>query len=451
LNAAIASMTGTTYYIDPSKPVNGIGTLADPFNAYPATLNGGNIYLQKRGTTYSDKSNLATFNGRCMIGAYGAGTEKAYLFATVNSGVDYINATNQVILMDLDIMGYRTGGKGTEQGRGIRLRNNADAANMNHWVYNCTVHNFEFGIDSAVNVGSYFSGAKILFTEIYDTALDGMYPTGMTDYEIAYCYIHDVNNYWFINQDQSFSSGNGIQMAFANGSIPTIHLVASFHHNTVDRTSSYNKFCLIFNEQLEGETVSVYNNHFICPLYSSNPTHSVTAIYAASALAVEGSNNNSYIKNNVFEGGEMAIASYTEGEAIYSYNLFINVHFPISNIGVADANIYNNIFKDYTAGAISAASPSEVNCRNNVFDSVNTNIVFSGTSGLLLNSHNHFVQGTTYGTDFTIGDALFADPANKDFRLQAGSPLKDSGVNVGLLKDFTETDIINPPSKGLYD
>jgi parallel beta-helix repeat protein len=64
----------TTYYIDPSVPGPGNGTLASPFRSWTSvTWAPGNTYLQKRGTTYSGVFQLSasgTAALRITIGAY---------------------------------------------------------------------------------------------------------------------------------------------------------------------------------------------------------------------------------------------------------------------------------------------------------------------------------------------------------------------------------------------
>jgi parallel beta-helix repeat protein len=63
-----------TYYIDPSVPGPGNGTLASPFSAWTSvTWAPGNTYLQKRGTTYRGVFQLSasgTASQRITVGAY---------------------------------------------------------------------------------------------------------------------------------------------------------------------------------------------------------------------------------------------------------------------------------------------------------------------------------------------------------------------------------------------
>jgi parallel beta-helix repeat protein len=63
-----------TYYIDPSAPGPGNGTLASPFRSWTSvTWAPGNTYLQKRGTTYAGVFRLAvsgTATQRITVGAY---------------------------------------------------------------------------------------------------------------------------------------------------------------------------------------------------------------------------------------------------------------------------------------------------------------------------------------------------------------------------------------------
>jgi hypothetical protein len=64
----------TTYYVDPTAPSPGNGTLASPFKSWTSvTWAPGNTYLQKRGTTYAGVFKLSasgTALQRIIVGAY---------------------------------------------------------------------------------------------------------------------------------------------------------------------------------------------------------------------------------------------------------------------------------------------------------------------------------------------------------------------------------------------
>jgi len=468
LDAAIADMDGSSYYVNPDT-TEAIG-LQDGSEAHPyaswtsfASLGGNNRYYQKRGTTYNAATGiLRNITGNCLIGAYGDGEDYAYMTCVSNSFSTFIFAEQgRVICKDLDIMGYRSGGIGTELGRGIRLSAPNSGDTMNHWVYNCRVHRFNRGVDSVMS-GGWFSGYKIIKCEIYDTFIENIYPDGGTNFEIAYCYLHDANNSWHVLHN-SDAVGDNIQIDFNNSTFPETHLYAHIHHNTFDRTSSGHKFCLIWNEYMNAEEMHVYNNHFICPV---NGTYSlpVSCIYTSNTYATTIDPCKSFIYNNIFEDGNYGLRNYTTAGTQVHHNLFLRQFIGIaSGIGI-DQNYYNNVFKDYMSVAI-GISTGVVKSKNNVFDtSVTTAYAYSGS--LSESDYNCFrggrIASSAYGLiewqtenptrdQHSDGlDPLFADSDNADFTIQSGSSLDGTGVDVGLTEDFAGDAITVPVSKGIY-
>ena len=461
LSNGIATMTGITYYIDPSAVTNGDGlTPETPFDSWTrlATLGGGNKYLQKRGTTYQAATGVFRgFVGACYMGVYGEGTDFAYLRAGVNTISNFVSTNYRLIIEGYDLLGYRTAGHGTEVGRGIRLSAAASGETMNHIVYNCNIHGFNIGIDGYMS-GGYYYGMKVLHSRIYDIGIDGIYPQGPTDIEIAYNHIYHVNTIWYINEDDGASSGDGIQMGFANGSFPTIHLEASIHHNTIDRSDTRNKFCAIWNEQLNGETVFCYNNHLICADYATDPDHPVSAIYTSlSSGGTDAHICNTEIYNNLFEGGNYGVRNYTRASTQIHHNIFINLYIAVASGGGLNVNVHNNVFKDYTSVAIGMGSTPRVTSRNNTFHtSTLTAYAYASLSGLGASDYNNFfgarINSTAFGLvewkaeqvyddNSTDTDPLYVDVDKFDYHVAAGSPLINAGVDVGLNFDRAGTTI----------
>lgn len=456
LLAAITTMTGTIYYIDPSAETNGDGlTSATPYNTWTAftTLGGSNRYLQKRGTTYqSTTGTFRTFDGPCYLGVYGEGDDYAYIIAGTNAGTDYISSQYRLIIQDYDIKGYRTAGAGTELGRGIRLSATTSGSTMNHIVYNCAVHNFRTGIDGYMASGYYY-GMKVLHSHVYDIGLDGIYPQGPTDIEIAYVNMHDVNNVWFINEDDGTSSGDGIQIGFANGTFPTIHLIANVHHCTIDRTTTRNKFCIIWNEQTNDETVNVYNNHLLCADYATDTDHPVSAIYCG--LPTGGTDadlSTTNIYNNLFEGGNYGVRNYVRASTNIHHNVFKNLFTAIASGGGLNIRVYNNVFKDYTSVAIGMGTNPRVVSKNNVFrTSTAAAYAYASIGGMAESNYNNFfgtrINSSAYGLiewqaeqlhddNSSDSDPLFTDYTNDNFYPLSTSPLIGAGIDVGITSDF---------------
>ena len=133
-------------------------------------------------------------------------------------------------------------------------------------------------------------------------------------------------------------------------------------------------------------------------------------------------------------------------------------------------DIYNNTFAygtTFTPGhIIIAATATQINIKNNIFYSAYQKAIrlFAATLTDLVVTNN--IIGTTgilYGEDYVTWNnaivqsnnqsntnPLMINPANYDFRLQAGSPCIIKGVNVGLTSDYLKSTIIGLPDIGAY-
>jgi hypothetical protein len=190
---------------------------------------------------------------------------------------------------------------------------------------------------------------------------------------------------------------------------------------------------------------------------------------------------------------------------IIRYNYFNGVRGRAIDGFMGHSSIYYNVIANVTDGGASSAIGLEVNgpsnvVYNNVFYSVanigvmfnndpevpdavsifKNNIVYTPTANRAIwvttghpgitTDNNVFWPGagaTKYyweGTDYTFtnwktqsgGDAasVEADPllvSSSDFRLQAGSPAINAGIDVGLTQDFTGRFLVGLPDIGAYE
>lgn len=126
-------------YIDPSQPVNGTGTIENPFNTWVGiTWVAGNSYLQKAGTTFTTAigsagriapSTSGTINNRILISSYGIGSKpKIYNRADTAFNLDrrsYITLENfEIDNTEATAAAIGGGGDTAAESIGIIVRNN---------------------------------------------------------------------------------------------------------------------------------------------------------------------------------------------------------------------------------------------------------------------------------------------------------------------------------------
>jgi len=236
----LITLTGfsKTVYIDPTNDQQfQDGSQKNPFNSWTdCSLTNGNTYLQKRGTTYMSGIQIRVTDNSVTIGAYGAGNRP--IFSYTGSGYAFSVSASYCYISDFEVNGNGTAYAlyGSMGSTGEYWQNNK--------INNCLFENAHntnnggFGIYAMYN-----AGLKVLNTEIGNVALDGIYLAYTPKIEIGYCLIRDVNRRYFINPNQSVSSGDGIQF---DGQYNGFWL----HHTTVDRTNGAgNKFGVIFNSK----------------------------------------------------------------------------------------------------------------------------------------------------------------------------------------------------------
>lgn len=110
-----------------------------------------------------------------------------------------------------------------------------------------------------------------------------------------------------------------------------------------------------------------------------------------------------------------------------------------------DATLYNNVFYgNGTYGLIINSASLVAQVMNNIAAGNTADAMIRGTMGTVTDGYN-CVQGPSTGpwqrTRSLDVNPLFVGPGTGDFRLQAGSPCIDAGIDVGLSADFQG----NPP------
>lgn len=294
-----------TVYIDPSKHYQDeAGTFIRPFDSWQdCELTNGNVYLQKCGTTYTSSVQIYVTSHSVTIGSYGTGNRPIFVFTgtgyafKISASYCYIN-------------NFEVNGSGAAFAL-VGLIGSAGDYGQHNKITNCLLYNAHNPNNAGFGVYGYYNiDPKILNNEIRNVALDGIYLSNTPLLEIGYCYIHDVNRRYFINTDQKYSSGDGIQLdGYYNGFY--------LHHTIIDRTNGAgNKFGVIFNS---GAGTSDKATGII--EYCTFRTDATVS----TALHIE-RGKDIIIRYNHFEGITDAIrlgGRYTSGNKIYS-NTFTN-------------------------------------------------------------------------------------------------------------------------------
>lgn len=441
----LPTLVGTIYYIDPTAPTNGNGlSESTPFNNWSSvsSLTSSRTYLQKAGTTAEFSAGFRSIAGICKIGSYGTGTLPK-IVSTGNTQY-FMQSSFQIIIDGIEVEGTFKNASNMFVNTGIRLRNSP-----NSYIVNSKFHGFGQPIVLApingIN-GSSWSGCNIINCEIYDASLDGMYIDDVTDVTVSHCYIHDVNQLWYVDTNENVSAGDGIQAAFTDTGGDYLRL--TFHSNTIDRRATGNKFCIIYGAGPNAmrATAVVTNNVFMMGDLG------VGGVYLDNTVEP------STFYNNIFTGGTFGIHNRSSAGLTIHHNMFEDVGLAISNIiNQGIGVIYHNVFKacDY---CMSIYTGTIITVRNNYY--LNTvNAVFFGNTYAVLTSNNNvyensaptashatlaaFVTATGQDANSYTGSLETNDPANSDYRPKSASVLLSNGFYIaGIDEDFIG-DIIN--------
>jgi len=215
------------------------------------------------------------------------------------------------------------------------------------------------------------------------------YPTAAITIE---CWISIESVYCYNNYIHNFPWGINITAGQENAIIEDLHIHANVIDGVTNSDVSWNSFGIGLIRQAAGITrrrVDIYNNTIIGETSNS---------YRGIVIAVDGTNEDIEVKNNIIKGFNM-------GVRLENYSGTINL-----------LHLMNNII-------------------NNCVYTVNIQ------------------SGTTY-TNYINSGQITSDPlfvSTLDYHLQANSPAIGAGVYLGLLKDKDGNPWNNPPSIGAYE
>jgi hypothetical protein len=173
-------------YVDPqnSADPNRDGSWAHPFASFADfSFTAGKAYLFRRETTLTHDDGVALLENDMLLGAYGSGARPVYhCTANDDNGNKHAfvnwNGQQNLTIRDLEIYAPQATSC-------VRLMGESGAAAT---IDNCVIHGSGWGI-RAFSV----TGLRIIYTNIYDIADDGMYIQDCTQVEAGANDIHDVN------------------------------------------------------------------------------------------------------------------------------------------------------------------------------------------------------------------------------------------------------------------
>ncbi len=413
----------TTVYIDPSYTGSTQnGTLQNPYKSWSSiTWTNGTTYLQKASTTYNTSGSLIiTSKNNITLGAYGTGDKPQIISSGGNSSkvIDITSCYNMVIT------GLEVASTTGQVTAAVIIDGTGSSNNL---IDDCILRDVQWGI----RILTTSAGNRILNCEVYNTQDDGIYIKDTPDIEIGYCNVYNVNLKYFVNPDQSYSPGDNIQIASTNSHNFYVH------HNTLDHSTTGNKFCFIawgnnYSGILENNTMIGNPNQTTSCVYLSPTTSSVTVRY------------------NTFKDGNYGIYAYVTNFNAY-YNDFIHNRTAICVLNNYHMLAENNVFYDNVNTCISGLPGSNVISKNNIFH-ISGNTKAYSTYGSLTSNYNTFntqysgfING--YGTlsawrsasgqdqNSMVANPMFSNPSAHDFTLQQNSPCINAGLMCGYNQD----------------
>lgn len=381
-----------TIYIDPSGTSYSMekGTLDNPFTSWnQVTFSSGKTYLQKRGTV-DTIDHLFLNSGNISLSCYGKGKKPViYCQTEEKQNAIFCWKLSGILLKNLEIIAP-----------GATSAVYFSHGNSNHVIDSCIIHESVWGIRITSGKNE---GHKILNTEVYNIADDGIFIQDAQKIEVGYCYVHHVNRKWkSAKTDEGEAPGDGVQLSGCN--------YWHVHHNTIDRRSSGNKFCFISNNPEQTNGILEHNIFYSPAIHGS-------CVYFHNGNGIQ-------VRYNRFFGNLSATAIYHHASnlEIY-YNLFSSFKTAIVSLNESICIVTNNTFSDVNYGLKGKTFRSV----NNLFDLKNSMQVPFFKVKSIESENNHYTKGNFVGRS-SAGDPCFENYEENDFSLKPDSPCIDKGI-----------------------
>lgn len=422
LSISLSQAFSATIYIDPSYTGSyQNGSSSNPYNSWSKfSINSGNTYLQKAGTSTSSGSFAFTGKNNITFGSYGTGAKPRITKPGTGNAIFYITGSYNITIKDLEI---------TSTGSWVSGITIQGSSSSNNLIKNVWIHKTGWGIRLLTTA----AGNRILNSKINDIMDDGIFVQDARNIEIGWCNITDVNKKYLINPAESYAAGDGIQLNSNN------NLYFNIHHNTIDHSSMGNKFCFYvwgnnYNGKLEFNT------------FIANSSKKSNGVF------FNATSNKILVRNNTFKAGYYGIISYANLVDV-NYNRFSkNTVGILINPGY-DLNARNNVFYNNTKYGISASYGTFITLKNNVFNlsaspakafffmgqvTSNNNVYNTQYSGFINGyaSLNAWRNSSGNDNSSVVGNPAFRNPSSDDFHIGSGSVAINRGQNVNLSVDY---------------
>ena len=390
-----------TVYIDPQYTGTKNGTITQPYNSWAdLTWKAGYTYLFKCGSTYTTSTSLRPGASSITIGSYGTGA-RPIISSSIDNGskVFDLGSLKDVTIRDLEVIST----------------NNAQTCfhffnSVRGSVINCKIHGSEWGIRNVSSTGLF----RIINCEIYLTGDDGSYNESYDSIEVSGTYIHDVNQKYFVNTDQTYSGGDCLQL----------HDVGHFyvHDNILDHSGTGNKFCFISENDNTLITTGTLERNVLKRSNEGNLVYIYESVH------------NAVVRYNKFENAGIGIYNHSNSAQIY-YNEFINISDRV--IEGLSLSSSNTVFVDNTIYNVSKVIAECYNDNMTIQNNIIYNCygqAFEGHANLKLDYNCYYQMNTpgisSLGTKSINADPQFNNIANLDFSLKSSSPCIDKGSNI---------------------